>query len=303
MLRQAENRVRIEGILSEIDLEARTFSKKDGSSMEGVTGKIIVKVNQKISGEDKELMIPVHCFSYKTTNAGKPNPAYESIMSVKNTFKSIAMVGEQEADRIRITGATIKMNEYYSQDGRLVSFPRITASFISKVAGECKPEATFSAEFVVVQKNEEIGRNGEPTGRLEIKAALPQYGGLVDVVPFYAESEGVKNAVDQYWEIGNTVKANGKLNFSSKTEITYQEVDFGEPIERARTISVSDLVITGGSQDPLSDEFGYDAAEIQTALAERKARLEATKERSMSRVINKATPGPSLSAGFSDLGF
>lgn len=303
MLRQAENRIKIEGILSEIDLEARAFTKKDGSTVDGVTGRIIVKVNQKINGEDRELMIPVHMFSYKTTNAGKPNPAYVSIMDVKNTFKSIAMVGETEADRIRITGANIRMNEYYSADGRLVSFPRVNASFVNKVVGECKPEATFSAEFVVVQKNEEIDRNGEPTGRLEVKAALPQYGGLVDVIPFYAESEGVKNAVEQYWEIGNTVKANGRLNFSSRTEITHQDVDFGEPIEHVRTISVSDLIITGGSQDPLSDEFAYDAAEIQSALAERKARLEATKERSMSRTSTKATPSSNPAAGFADLGF
>ena len=132
MLRQAENRVKIEGILNEIDLEARTFTKKDGTPMDGISGSIIVKVNQKIGGEDKELMIPVHVFSYKTTNAGKPNPAYESLMRVKNEFVSVAAAGnEDEADRVRITGANIRMNEYYSQDGRLIAFPRINASFIN----------------------------------------------------------------------------------------------------------------------------------------------------------------------------
>ena len=95
MLRQAENRVKIEGILNEIDLEARTFTKKDGTPMDGISGSIIVKVNQKIGGEDKELMIPVHVFSYKTTNAGKPNPAYESLMRVKNEFVQVLCRGLQ----------------------------------------------------------------------------------------------------------------------------------------------------------------------------------------------------------------
>lgn len=303
MLRQAENRVKIEGILNEIDLEARTFTKKDGTPMDGISGSIIVKVNQKIGGEDKELMIPVHVFSYKTTNAGKPNPAYESLMRVKNEFVSVAAAGnEDEADRVRITGANIRMNEYYSQDGRLIAFPRINASFINKInKADCKPEASFSAEFVVAQKKEEVDRNGEPTGRYVINAVLPQYGGMVDVIPFYAETESVINAVSQYWEEGDTVKANGRLNFTSKTETSYEEVDFGEPIERTRTISVSDLIITGGSQTPLSEDFAYSHDEIQSALADRKARLEAMKDRSMSRVAQKNTPGPGT--GFADLGF
>lgn len=305
MLRQAENRVKVEGILNEIDLETKALPRKDGSTIDGITGRVIVKVNTTISGEDKELMIPVHVFAYKLTNAGKPNPAYESLLKVKNEFLSVAATGDENAaDRVRITGANIRMNEYYSQDGRLISFPRINASFINKIRKEeCKPEATCSVEFVVAQKREEVDRNGEPTGRYMINAVLPQYGGLVDVVPFYAESEGVINAVSQYWNEGDTVKANCRLNFTTKVETTYEDVDFGEPIERTRTTSVSDIVIIGGSQTPVSDEFAFDSKEIQDALTQRKARLESLKERSMSRVSQKATPSANPSAGFADLGF
>lgn len=305
MLRQAENRVKIEGILNEIDLEVKPMPKKDGSMIDGITGRVIIKVDTTINKEEKELMIPVHVFAYKLTNAGKPNPAFESLVKVKNEFKSVAATGSvEEADRIRITGANIRMNEYYSQDGRLVAFPRIHASFINKIRKEeCKPEATCSVEFVVAQKKEEIDRNGEPTGRLVVNAILPQYGGLVDVVPFYAESDSVINAIEQYWNEGDTVKANCRLNFTTKIETSYEEVDFGEPIERTRTTSVSDLIIIGGSQTPVSEEFAFNNAEIQEALTQRKARLEANKERSMSRVSQKATPGPVAAAGFADLGF
>ena len=53
MLRQAENKVKIEGILAEIDLKPGTF-KKDGKDMDSIGGSIIVKVTQKISGEEIE---------------------------------------------------------------------------------------------------------------------------------------------------------------------------------------------------------------------------------------------------------
>lgn len=304
MLKQAENRVKVEGILSEIDINPTSF-KKNGRDVEAIGGSIIVKVIQKISGVEKELMIPVHMFSAKLTNAGKPNPAYESIKRVANEFKSIASTGnEDEADRVRITGASIRMNEYYAADGHLVSFPRVNASFVTKInKADCKPEATFTAEFAVANATEEMDRNGEPTGRYKINALLPQYGGKVDVVPMYAESEGVINAVSTYWAVGDTVKANGRLDFSSKTEVTYEEVDFGEPVEKIRTVNKSDLIITGGSQEPLEGEFAFAKADLDEALAERKARLEAQKDRDMSRTAQKSAPPQNSNNGFADLGF
>lgn len=303
MLKQKENKVRIEGTLSEIDIRPTSF-KKDGRDVEAVGGSIIVKVNQKISGVEKELLIPVHMFAAKLTNKGTPNPAYESIAKVMNEFKSIASTGDEaQADRVRITNGQIRMNEYYAADGHLISFPRISASFVNKITnGDCKPEATFTAEFAVAAADEEMGRDGEPTGRYKITALLPQYGGKVDVVPMFAESEGVINAVSTYWNVGDTVKANGRLDFSSTTEITYEEVDFGEPVEKVRTINKSDLIITGGSQEPLEGDFALAKEDLDAALADRKLRLEAQKEKDMARVAHKQTPAQSGS-GFNDLGF
>lgn len=305
MLRQAENRVKIEGILAEVNIAPGSFNK-NGQTVESIGGSITVKVVQKISGEEKELAIPVHMFASKLTNAGKPNPAYDSIKKIMDEYTSIAASdnGEDGADRIRITSGSVRMNEYYSQDGRLISFPRVNASFVQRInKSDCKPEATYTAEFVVANKSEEIDKNGEPTGRYRIDAIIPQYGGKVDVVPMFAQSPGVINAVSTYWEIGDTVKANGRLDFSATTETIIEEVDFGEPIEKTRTINRSDLIITGGSQTALEGDFAFDNAEIQTALADRKLRLEKQKERDMSRAATRQTPAQTAKNGFADLGF
>lgn len=305
MLRQAENRVKIEGILAEIDIKPGSFNK-NGQTMESIGGSITVKVTQKISGEEKELAIPVHMFASKLTNKGTPNPAYESIKKIADEYVSIAASdnGEDGADRIRITSGSIRMNEYYGADGRLVSFPRVNASFVQRISkAECKPEATFTTEFVVANKSEEIDRNGEVTGRYRIDAIIPQYGGRVDVVPMFAQSPGVIDAVSTYWEIGDTVKANGRLDFSATTETTLEEVDFGEPIEKTRTINRSDLIITGGSQTALEGDAAFDNAEIQNALADRKLRLEKQKDRDMSRAATRQAPPQTAKNGFADLGF
>ena len=119
----------------------------------------------------------------------------------------------------------------------------------------------------------------------------------------YAQSEGVISAISQYWDIGDTVKANGRLDFSATTETIIEEVDFGEPIEKTRTINRSDLIITGGSQTALEGDFAFDEDEIQNPLAERRNRLEAQKSRDMSRAATKQTPPKTTKNGFADLGF
>jgi hypothetical protein len=72
MLREAENRVKIEGILSEIDLKYGSFVK-DGKPVETIGGVIKVQVDQLINGVPTTLEIPVHMFATKYTKKGTIN--------------------------------------------------------------------------------------------------------------------------------------------------------------------------------------------------------------------------------------
>ena len=299
-MRQAENRVRIEGIVSEIDIHETSF-KRDGETKDAIGGQITIRVKQEINGKDLVLEVPVQCFATKLTRKGTPNPAYDSIQKATDLISIAACGNEEEADCIRITNGDLKMNEYYGQSGNLISFPRVHSSFFQKVRkDELKPEATFICQFMVTNKAEELDRNGDPTGRYIITGALPQYGDAVDVFKFYCESEGVINAVSSYWEVGDTVQAHGKLKFTSTTESITEESGFGDAIVRERTISVSEPIITGGSQDPLVEELCYTNEEIKEGLARRKAKLEGLKNRNKTVASAKA---PKQDADFSDLGF
>ena len=303
MLMSKENSVKIEGILSEIDLKTGSYIR-DGKTIENIGGSIKVRVNQVLNGKETELDIPVFLFANKLTNKGGPNPAYASIEKVMNEFVSIAAGGMEAADKIRITGASIRMNEYYNQNGVLNSYPRINASFITKITDESKysPEATFSAIFVVGNMAYETDKDGvQIDNKYKIRGILPQYGGSVDVVDFYATSPSVIDAVSSYWTQGDTVKVNGKLNFTSTVEERTIEVDFGEPRIEKHTISVSELIITGGSQTPLEGDFAYNQDEIQDALNARQAKLAELKEKQKSKeTASKAAPAKK---SFNDLGF
>lgn len=303
MLESKENSVKIEGILSEIDLETGSYVK-DGKTVEKIGGSIKVRVNQMLNGVETELDIPVYMFANKLTNKNTPNPAYASIERVMNEYKSIAAVGIDAADRVRITGANIRMNEYYGQGDKLNSYPRINASFVTKITDMSKfaPEATFSAIFAIGNMGYETDKDGvQIPDRFKIRGIMPQYGGSVDVIDFFATSPNVIDAVSSYWEQGDTVKINGKLNFSSKTEETVVQVDFGEPRIERKTVSVSELIITGGSQTPLEGDFAFDMDEIQSALEARQARLAELKAKQKAK--EKGAPKSAPKKSMADLGF
>ena len=305
MLRQAENKVRIEGILSEINLKYGSYvNKNTGATVDNVGGNIKVLVHQVINGEEVTLDIPVYMFASKYTNAGKLNPAYESIETVMNSYVSIAAAGgEAGADKIRITNANIRMNEYYNQQGQLVSFPRVNASFVQKATGDFRPEASWNLQFAVSSMDFVTDNEGveiEPK-KLRIKVIVPQYGGKVDTMELYATNPRVIDAITSYWENQKTYTAKGRLNFSTTTQEVVEEMDFGEPEVRVRTTTVSELIVTSGTQAPLEDELAFDVVELSNALKEHKASLEALKD----KAITKQTPAPANTSSKAaiDLGF
>lgn len=306
MLQQSENKVKIEGILSEVDISTRTYTnKKTGAQTDCISGVIKVHVEQVVNGKETVLEIPVHLFANKITAKGALNPSYSSIEKVMNEYTSIAASNIESADRIRITSGQIEMNEYYNQNGQLVTFPRIKSSFVNKIpATEMQYEATFSATFVIGAMNYETDADGvEIPNRFKIRGIIPQYNGNVDVVDFFATTPNTIEGVSSLWAQGDTVSATGKLNFTSTTEERVVEVAFGDPKIEKRTVSVSEFIITCGTR-PLEGDFAIDNNEIQEALTARQARLANLKAAAANKT--SATKAPAKAANrFSaaDLGF
>ena len=278
-MRISENQVKIEGILSEVGLETATFNRK-GQTTECIRGTIKIRVEQEINGTMTTMEVPVSAFASRYTNAGAENPAYNSLKDVMENYKSIAACGNiDDADRVRITNGSLQENVFYAKNGDLVNTSRITASFINKIAkNECKPEATFTATIVVGNKSDELDRDGTPTNRLNVNGVIIQYGERADLIKFIVAKPDAKNHIEQYWNDGDTVRVQGKVNFSSKTEYIEEEVGFGEPIKTAKTTSVHELLIESGSAGCLEGDAAYDIKDIQSALAARKVRIEETKK-------------------------
>lgn len=298
-MRQVKNKVHIEGILIENNLEIGSYVK-NGKTFESIHGNIKVLVRQTINGKPQDNEIPVYVFSNKYKDNGEPSSVFESLKRVKDEYVSAATAGSIEgADCVRITNGNIRMNEYFDQTGRFVSYPRINAAFINRVKkDDCNPRATFEVEFVVADQGYETNAEGENikdqngNDKYYVKGILVGYEDRIDVCKFYCANANVVNVVSGCWKEYDTVSATGRLNFTSTTTSETVKQGFGEPIVNTRTITLSDLVITGGSDVPLDEPLAFEEAEIQKGLAARRARLEMDKEKTMSKTRTAPAPTP-----------
>lgn len=298
---QTENNVKIEGILSEVSVRSGEFKQNGSTMVPYLSGEIKVRVTQEINKVPVEMEIPVTFFAARYTKSGKENPAYRSIQELQTNFVSIASSpnGIDGADRIRIRGAAIRENMFYGKTGNFVSYPQITASFFNKIGkSECKQEATFQNVICVANIKEEIDKNGDPTGHLILQGVVPQYGGKADLIDFRVCSADAIEHITANWSKGDTVRINGKLNFSSKTVYEEEATGFGEPIVNTRTISVSELIVTGGSASGYEGDAALDTSEVAAALSERQTRMATMKKQAEA----KSNPAPKKN-DFSNLGF
>lgn len=278
-LKAAENLCTIEGILSEVNLKEGTSEK---TKKNYIMGEVKVKTTIDIKGVAVDLEVPVRLFANQMTNKGLPNPAYDSIKKIGEMVSLASCDGDyNKADRVRFENANIQMNEYYNRNEQLVSFPTVRGTFCRKVNKETyNPTATFSNVIVVGGFKDEVNRQGEPTGRLIVKGILPQYGNRVDVVDYVVENEAAINHIQTYWNKGDTVRVAGIANFSFTVETEIVEMGFGEPEVKRHTRSVSELLITKGSEGALDAEYAYDPEVISAALTERQAYLTELKNNS-----------------------
>lgn len=281
--RESDNEVNICGILNELEVvEGLT---KDGRKYVRSTAKI--RVDQDISGQISESEIPVKFFSMEKKSDGNHNKLYDSVLAQKENFISVAAAeDENQASRVSITGR-LEENTYYAADGTEYNGFQITSTFLNKAKPKDKEKASFLVTGVIANMKPET-KNDEETGRIIVQMVVVGYKGKANLINFVAADSAAK-FIESNWEVGDTVTASGKINLNFKT-ITYQEEQgFGEPIERERTVSNRELIITGGSPAGLEEAFSYDADDIKVALSNRKIALEEAKAKAMDKTPAKSS--------------
>lgn len=289
-MKQAENKVVIEGYLNALDM--KDFNSNDGRLFK--RGTMEIAVPDKSNGN--LTIVPVKVFLSALKKDGKPNKAFENMNKIEKEWISIAACGNTEmATKVSISSGQIVENAFIPDDSNdVVSSTEISSMFFNKVTNDFEPNATFQAKVVIGSMAEELDNEGTPTGRMIIKAMLVQYNDKIDVVQFVVANPEAIKFIERSWKETDTVRIAGKVNYSVKREKTVTQMGFGEPVVEEKTRTVKEFIITSGSEALDIEEGGYNPQEIQAGLQDRKRRLVEDKEK---RAIKNSLPSD-MSSGF-----
>ncbi|MFA7157298.1 MAG: hypothetical protein WC123_06390 [Bacilli bacterium] len=265
MLREAENNVIVEGIVSEINLEV-----KDIQGKEAITGNLVIEI-----GETAICTVDVFANKFKKGTTDE-NSIFKGLSTVMNEYKSIAKVGKEEADKVRITGAKLTVNDYYNGADVLKSDVKVQTNFINrlKVGEEFNPRAEFAIEIFIHKMNDEVDSNGDVTGNKVISGLVPVYNGKIVPMEFIVKDQEIAQGIESLYEPGQSVKLYGDVNIAISTIKTLVPVAIGKPKEVIKTLTTRELIVTGGSEPYLEDNpnvFSIDT--IKNAMTVREEML------------------------------
>ena len=264
----SENKMNLVGKLMNVDFGEGKLS--DGREYKRAT--VTIRVTQPVDGKEETSEIPVGFFATPYTSTGKPNPAYKSLVDLRE-LKTAQNVSVDNADQVRITSGVLSENNFVSRTGNLINGFQIRGSFINPA--KLGDVATFITEVYIMDIHDETDREGDPTGRLIVRGGIVQYGGKLDVLDFIVEAPDKVEFVSRNWAVNTTQLIKGRVRVTShEVESSGEGSGWGEDIPDTTTTFVRELIITGGDDEGKEEDFSYDPAEIKKAFNQRKAKIE-----------------------------
>jgi hypothetical protein len=301
-LRQAFNQVKIEGLLSEKNLEEVNVHRGDGTD-DAIRGSLSIETTPNSVHQ-------VRLFTFKHKKDGGENKVFNSLKTVMDEYKAIADdgIGRENADKVRVTRGQLGINDYVGQDGALRSFPQISTNFVNRVTESDKtpyePKATFDVEGFVKAIRHET-KDEEETGRIFVTVVIPEFGAKVAPIEFVV-NEDLAGDFEDLYSVGTSGEFQGDVvNYSEAVE-TLEKGGIGKPKKKITYNVKRELVITWASE-PFEDDNAkfYNTDTIKKALLERDTYLEGLKGSSSNNSKSTKSSGgigskPSESASADD---
>jgi len=257
-IRQADNKVKVEGILRELNLKEEN---------DIINGEVIIST-------DSVSEHSVSVYIAKLTKDNKENRAYKGMKTVMDEYVSIAdLVKDGKtmeeavamATKVRIGNGQLSRNEFYFND-ELISRPRVSSNFFNRIddAATFEPKAEFEIECYFEKIRKEM-KDSEETGRLLIDVIVPMYGGSVVPMELIAADE-VAEYLESHYEAKRTGHVWGDIVNIAERTIT-KKSGFGKDKEDVKVNYTRELLITGGGEEQYDEdsEKAYSTEQIKAA--------------------------------------
>ena len=310
-MRKAINTERIEGRIYQHNLTIKTVQNQTSANY----GKEFISGNLEVAVDEAGLnVIPVH-FTYVTeqTSSGKTNATFTNLKRIIDEDNTWIKVGKDNALKVRIDTA-LALNDFYTQDGNLVSVKTNEGGFVSFVNGDLCPENernTFAADMVItkvdrVEANPEKNINED---YVTVRGAIFNFRNDLLPVDFtvrhkdgmkYFEDLGASNAEPVYTKIW------GKIMCMTSISEVKEDSAFGESSVRTYERKEKEWTITGTAKVTydFGDEKVLTADELKKAMQNRETMLAEIKARSDEyRASKAATPAVTATTTINNSGF
>ena len=223
---------------------------------------IDVTIQSTIGGKNNEFEISL--FANKLTKDGKPSQLYTSYSKLPELVNK----------KVEISG-DIRENRYFSSNlNQIISTQQLNGRWVRGVADSSTDEATYElGGFIVKSLVERQNKAGE-VYRYDLTIAQSNYAGNgLSMYTLHVDPSrrDILAGVEGY-NVGDTVRLNGSLNFTVETVTAASNNDggFGEPVTRTYTNRQRSFFIEGGSA-PIQDDTAYDNVTIKTLIDAYKA--------------------------------
>lgn len=284
-MKKTINSERIEGRLYQHNLEKKTVQNKNSENF----GKEFISGTLEIATDEAGLnVVPIH-FTYvvETTKSGKKNVTFGVLDNIINGGKAWVIDGKDAALKLRCNTA-LALNDFYTNDGDLVSVKRNEGGFVNTIKDLAKEDerSTFSADMLItsVVRVEEDPDNGVNADFLRIRGAVFNFRNDLLPVEFtcrdsrafnYFESLDASGANPIFTEVRGNI-----VNNIIKQTIA-EESAFGTASVRTVQRTVREWVINWAR--PTEYDFGAEdvltADELKKAMQDREVYLADIKKR------------------------
>lgn len=271
-LRQAETKITVAGVLASKNLEKTTGN--DGSTV--ISGDLIIKVD-----DINSIRFKVYCGEKKKD--GTKNKAFDGLVTVMNEYKSIADVGEENADYVYVGSGQFNTYRNPNNGQDVTSYQ---SNFFSRAKAR-EPKREWKAEMYILRKTPEVDKEGEETGRLKIRGIAPNYNGI-DIIDFIVPSD-LADQVDGLLEVKTTFVIYGDI-VNSRVEKKV-EMLIGKP--RTEYEYKNELILTGIERQ-VEEPNAYDPDAIQLAIQEYENKANAPKAEAPAKKPTAAGTGRTL---------
>lgn len=296
------NSEHIEGRVYQHNLVIKTVQNQTSVNY----GKEFISGNLEVAVDEAGLnVIPVH-FTYvtETTASGNKNQTYTNLKKIIDDNKTIITCGKDEAQKVRIDTA-IALNDFYTQDGNLVSVKTNEGGFVTLVNELNSKEDernTFSADMVItnVKRIEADPEKNIDEDYVSVRGAIFNFRNSLLPIDFVVRhKDGMKYFEDL--EISNAepifTKVWGKIECRTIINEVKEDSAFGESSVRTYERKAKEWTITGTAKVPY--DFGDDkiltAEELTKAMQDRQTLLAETKARSDEYRAQKVSHSTSVS--------